>query len=466
MIIMPGNVKICSINDSFMMNQSFVDSVFQEHVKYFIFKSLQGCTEFKNNINPIRVESSMSMIKRIVAPGSQVFKSTYPMGVMAAEETEDEDIGALISPQNKYMRNKYIPQELTTEPIIKRMKTFDIKNNVDIRVGFTSSVYNIGFVFYDETRQKCYNTKKKWDIKIEPGKFHTEYIRMTTIIPKDFIYKYCIYEGVDYNLNWFVDKMNTTANTNLIFELGVDPGTKLNEVFMHYPVKALWRATTTTPPEREEAGDVEKHWTVSRTFLMSVNMPTVLYFGRERDADLPDYIPSLSKPLENVMDNPRAKDTVTTVPAENVATISKEVQFTTVDDYEGYTHIATYDFSKDDFEYLRDNNLNTFDVTIFDNIIPPNLEESIFYHYCKSLKILLASTDNPIKIVFKLNNAIVEYPVADINDLYKFTINNVKDIVTVGKFSIIIYYHTRIYREFIATKQEPIINMNTSHIKY
>ena len=46
----------------------------------------------KNNINPIRVESSMSMIKRIVAPGSQVFKSTYPMGVMAAEETEDEAV--------------------------------------------------------------------------------------------------------------------------------------------------------------------------------------------------------------------------------------------------------------------------------------------------------------------------------------------------------------------------------------
>ena len=460
MIKLPGNIKICGINDYFLMNQAFVDSMFQEHIKYFIFKSLQNCTTFLNNSNPIRVASSMSMIKRLVTPGSQVFKSTYPFGVMAVEETDDEELGALIAPQNKAMRNMFFPQEVSTMPIVKRMKSIDIKNNLDIRVSYESTVYNVGFVYYDESRQKTYNVKKKWDYKIEPGRFYTEKINMTTIIPKEFIYKFCIYKGVDYNLNWFVEFMNNNANTLTKFKVGLDPGTKHYEVFMYYPVEAMWRATTTTPPEIEEEGDTDRHWTISRSFLVSVNTPMSLYFGRERDVDLPDYDPSISYPFENI----ETKISTTTTVPDNIASITKEVQMTVVDDYEGYSHIASYDFSKDDLDNLRSNDYTSFDVAIFDNILPVDYEESIFYYYSINQKIIDRATNPPIKIVFKLGNTIVDIPLKSIENGYVFNINIVKEILAQEKFTIFIYFHTYTYRVFTTTKGLREMTLDTMNI--
>lgn len=468
LIRLPGNIKMCGINDYFLINQAYVDSTFQEHIKYFIFKSLQGCTDFKNTVNPIRVASALSMIKRIVTPGSQVFKSTYPLGVMAVEQTDNEELGALISPQNKAMKNRYIPQELTTMPILKRMKNIGIKDNVDIRIGYESVVYNVGYVHYDVSRQKTFDTKRKWDFKMEPGRFYTEHIRMSSIIPKEFIYKFCMYSGVEYNLKWFVEFMNTNGNSRVRFELGVDPGTKLNEVFIYYPLEILLRATSTTPPEIEEEGDVDRHWTISRSFLLSMNCPTVLYFGRERDANLPEYIPTISDPLEELVRDGALDDSrkgTTTIPKENIATVEQTVQFSTVTDYPGYQHIASYDFSEDELRYLKEEALSRFDVTIFDNILKKDLEESIFYSYCKDLKILERVVNPPIKIVFKINNVIKEYPILDINDSFRYTVDNVQEIVSVGKFTIFIYFDTNTYRDFLMTKDEREIVINTVTIE-
>lgn len=468
MIRLPGNIKICGINDYFLMNQAFVDSMFQEHIKYFIFKSLQDCTTFLNTTNPIRTASSLSMIKRLVAPGSQVFKSTYPFGVIAVEETDDEEMGALIAPQNKSMRNKFIPQELTTMPIVKRMKNINIKDNLDIRIAYESTVYNVGYVHYDDSRQKCYNTKKKWDYKIEPGRFYTENILMTAIIPKEFIYKFCVYSGVEYNLNWFVKYMNENANTRTKFKLGVDPGTKHNEVFIYYPVEVMWRATTTTAPEIEEEGDTDRHWTISRSFLVSVNTPMNLYFGRERDADLPAFDPTILDPLEEIVIDGSSDDKgkiSANTPKDNIATVTQQIQMTVVDDYEGYTHIASYDFSKDDLDTLTANDYSSFDVSIFDNILPKDYEESIFYYYCINQKILDRATDPPVKIVFKLGNTIVDIPRTSYDNGYTFNINIVKEILAQGKFTIFIYFHTYTYRVFTTTKGLPEINLLATNVQ-
>ena len=60
---------------------------------------------------------------------------------------------------------------------------------------------------------------------------------------------------------------------------------------------------------------------------------------------------------------------------------------------------------------------------------------------------------------------IKEYPILDINDSFRYTVDNVQEIVSVGKFTIFIYFDTNTYRDFLMTKDEREIVINTVTIE-
>ena len=455
MIRLPGNIKICSKNDFFLMDQAFTDAMIQEHIRLFIFESISKIVTFPNKERPIRVASSMSMIKRLVTPDEQVFKTMMPFGNMAVEYVDDPEIGALISPQTMAMKHKMIPQELTSQTIHTRMKNRDIKNNIDVRMAFNTVNLNVAFVLYDVSRAKCYDTKRKWDYLLEPGVFNKKWIYNQAIVPKEFIIKYCEYFGKTYDLNWFIEFLNKHANPQVRFHIGVDPGTKHNEVFISYPMQLLCRATTTSNPEIEEEGDIAKHWSISRTFLFSANLPVNIFFGRELDKADPAYVATLLEPLNHVNDNyeTKAKDTVLNV--------NDPIYINTIEEIPEYSHIANYSFSKDDYDTLRSEGYSNIEFSIFGNILPPEFDEHDFFIYLKKMSMLNdPNILDPIKVVFKMNNQIVSYNIKSKEEGFIYIIDNIKDILKSQTFGIYVYFNTLMYREYLRARHQNQIMPN------
>ena len=100
----------------------------------------------------------------MITPGTEVFHTITPFGVMNAQETKDENLGALITPVGTW--NPIIPYALNTTPVYSHMKTFDVKNNVEIRLGYASANYTVGLTLYDSTRPQVFNTSHKWDFML------------------------------------------------------------------------------------------------------------------------------------------------------------------------------------------------------------------------------------------------------------------------------------------------------------
>lgn len=450
MIRLPGNIKICSINDYFLIDQAFNDALVQEQFKYYLYKSLIGVVDFPSKEMPIRVTSALSMLKNIIAPGDQVFKSIKPFGVMAAEQTDDMLVGALISPQMTGLKHTAIPQELTGMPLLTRMKNYDIKNNIDIRMSFVTCNYNVGLTIYDVSKPKVLNYKRQWDYKLETGRFYKESVIMNAIIPREFVYKLCAYYGQEYDPNWFIEHMNTNSNNNLIsFFLHTNPGTKKREVFMRYPMQITARAGATGAPEVVEEGDADKDWLVTRSFLMSVNLPTNIFFGRERDPELPDFKSVILDPFADIV-NPPKKEEVKNVPVTDVGTTEKEFVLNKTTEIPNYTHIGSYHFTEDDILALKELESSSFEISVFKDIIPEDYLESRFYKYCVQ-KNKFNELVKPIQVLFKLDGADVSYNNTDIADNYSITIDN-KDVISNCKtFSIFVYYHTKSYKDFTKT---------------
>lgn len=462
MIRLPGNIKICSKNDFYLMDQAFTDAMIQEHIRLFIFESISQIIEFPNKERPIRVASSMSMIKRLVTPDEQVFKTAMPFGNMAVEYVDDPEIGALIAPQMMAMKNKMIPQELTSETIQSRMKNRDIKNNIDVRMVFNTVNLNVAFVLYDVSRARCYDTKRKWDYLLEPGIFNKKWLWNQAIVPKEFILAYCEYYDKEYDLNWFIEFLNKNANPQVRFHLGVDPGTKHNEVFISYPVQLLCRATSTSNPEIEEEGDIAKHWMINRTFLFSVNLPVNIFFGRELDKADPTYVATYMEPLAHVNDNYETKEKGNTLYSKD-----DPIYINTIEEIPEYVHIADYNFSKDDYDTLKTEGYNEITFSIFGNILPEGLDEHDFFIYLNKMSML---NDNkiadPVKVLFKLNNQLVTYNLLSKEDGYSYNIDNIKEIIKSQTFAIYIYFNNKMYRDYLKVRhQNQVIPNKVINIK-
>ena len=416
-----------------------------EFFRTILYDSLKDIAGFKKeNEKPIRTATSLSTIKRMITPGSEVFHTITPFGVMNAQETKDENLGALITPVGTW--NPIIPYALNTTPVYSHMKTFDVKNNVEIRLGYASANYTVGLTLYDSTRPQVFNTAHKWDFMLVSGTVYRRMVNMKIIVSRILIAEYCNWAGVELDFAWFVKEMNIKSEEAFKFSIELDTGTGKWEVMLSYATTIAFRGASSGEPMAEEEGDTVKYWYFQRAFLMSINLPTHFVFGRESDKRF-DIGGDKVYMLDTDTVSYGKTNTMKGVKEDNIGRGDLDVRINTDDLIDGYEMVEKYVVNDEELDVMKD--LDLLEVNIFGDIVI--YEEPIkykFLEYCIEKK-LLDGLEKPILVCIKSDNINLEVTNRLDEGLFISCTNALDTILKDRNCCIYVYFKNSLYRDFV-----------------
>ncbi len=466
MITVADDIKLCSIVSSYYADQAYLESIANEHIRILIHDSLKTFVNFKeSNDTPIRIASSIPMIKRLITKDKQIFRTITPFVMASVNETEDENIGALISPQNTSFKSDLYPYPLHTQPIYRHMKNYDISNNIEIRLGERTSNFTCAAIVYDDTRPLVNSYKKTWDWEIAPGRMYQKEVQMKTIVPEMIVAEYCNWCEREIDFDWFIEDMNEKSGSNFIFDKELDKGTGKWVVVMKYITIMKFRAATTLAPTPEEEGDEVRYWSVSRSFLFSFNIPTNFLFCRESDIRTPE----LGGTKENYLMNDDLVGHVspsTSKSTTNITTYDLTTKLNTPNVYDGYSLIENYGLLEIDFDQIKTEDIKILEIDIKDSILSDMEKEQAFIKYCISNKLFDTSIDSPVKVVIKSDNITIDTHtfVADATLLVRT--NATSKIYDDKNCNIYVYFDNKLYSEFLNIYRGPeVLNVDNMNIK-
>ena len=460
MIIVNNDLKICSILDNFLTDPYASHSTAMELFRTILYDSLKDIAGFKKeNERPIRTATSLSTIKRMITPGTEVFHTITPFGVMNAQETKDENLGALITPVGTW--NPIIPYALNTTPVYSHMKTFDVKNNVEIRLGYASANYTVGLTLYDSTRPQVFNTSHKWDFMLIPGTVYRRMVNMKVIVPRMLIAEYCNWSGVDLDFTWFIKEMNKKSEEAFKFSIELDTGTGKWEVMLSYATTLTFRGASSGEPMSEEEGDTVKYWYFQRAFLMSINLPTHFIFGRESDKRF-DIGGDKVYMLDTDTVSYGKTNTLKGVKEDLIGEGNIGIRINTDDLIDGYEMVEKYVVSDEELDVMND--LELLEVSVFGDIVIN--EEPIkykFLEYCIEKK-LLDGLEKPILVCIKSDNINLEVTNRLDEGLFISCTNALDTILKDRNCCIYVYFKNSLYRNFVhdilEVVERPTANFN------
>lgn len=447
MIIVNNDLKICGILDNILVDSYAAHSTAIELFRSIMYNSLKDIARFKkDNKKPIRVASSLSTIKRMIAPGEEVFRTITPFCVMRAEENMDESLGALITPVSVW--NPVIPYNLNTTPIYSHIKTFDVSNNVEIRLGYSSATYTVGMNVYESTEPLAFNIAKKWDWSVVPGTVYRRMVEMKVIVPRLLIAEYCNWVGVKLDFDWFVKEMNEKSEEAFRFSVELDSGSGKYEVTLAYATTVSFRGAASSSIMREEEGDTDKYVYFQRAFLMSINIPTHFVFGRESDKRFN----MGGDKLYVLDDNVVSYGDVTPLKKfkeEDIVEGSTKVYINNDDLIDGYELVERYVLSDEELDMIKDNEIEDLSIDVFSEIIIS--EEPVkydFLKYCITNNVFKTIQD-VIRVYIKSDNIKLEVKTVLDKGNFIASTSAIDTILKDRNCCIYVYFKNSEYRKFI-----------------
>lgn len=464
MITIADDIKLCSIVSSYYADQAYLESTATEHIRILIHDTLKTFVNFKeSNDTPIRIASSIPMIKRLITKDKQIFRTITPFVMASVNETEDENIGALISPQNTSFKSDLYPYPLHTQAIYRRMKNYDISNNIEIRLGERTSNFTCAAIVYDDTRPLVNSYKKTWDWEITPGRMYQKEVQMKTIVPELIIGEYCNWCEHEIDFDWFIEEMNEKSASNFIFDKELDKGTGKWAVIMKYITIMKFRAASTLAPTPEEEGDEVRYWNVSRSFLFSFNIPTNFLFCRESDIRTPE----LGGTKENYLNDMIGHVSTSTASSTSINTYNLTTKLNIPNVYDGYTLIENYGLLDVDFDQIKNEDIKILEIDVKDSILTTDMEkECAFIEYCINKDLFNSKLDTPVKVVIKSDNIIIDThsTIADATLLIRTNVTS--KIYDDKNCNIYVYFDNKMYSEFLNIYKGPeVLHVDNMSIK-